>query len=286
VDAVSDLTARLAVVTGAATPAGRRTVGRLAAAGATVVMAVPSSAEGERARRQILTEHPLARLLLCRLDLAHLESVRDLSDGLLAAGRPLDILVHHPSRPACPPSFRRGTADGFELLFGTQVLGPFALTVWVLPLLLGAEAARVVTVTDAEVPRTRIRFDDLQWRRRRYHPRRADEQAGHAGLLVARHLADLVHAEGLRVSSMVARTGPGPHEGRAVLYAAADPSAVNGWSYAAGPELTGRAILAERLPAGPRQDATARRLWAAAEDLTGARLDDALAATAGELAPA
>ena len=99
-----------------------------------------------------------------RVDLADLASVRAFADGLLADGPPVDLLVNNAGVMAPPTRFT--TADGFELQFGTNFLGPFALTLRLLPLLLAAPAPRVATMSSGGANFGRIHFDDLQWERR------------------------------------------------------------------------------------------------------------------------
>jgi NAD(P)-dependent dehydrogenase (short-subunit alcohol dehydrogenase family) len=133
--AVPDQAGKLVVVTGANSGTGKEATRRLAAAGAHVVMAVRTATKGEQARDEILARHPGARLEVRRVDLADLASVKEFADGLIAAGRPVDVLINNAGVMA-PPT-RMTTADGFELQFGSNFLGPFALTVRLLPLVLG-----------------------------------------------------------------------------------------------------------------------------------------------------
>ena len=124
--AVPDQAGKLVVVTGANSGTGREAARRLAGAGADVVMAVRTVAKGEKARDEILAEQPGARLEVRRIDLADLASVAEFTDGLTGDGRPVDILINNAGVMA-PPT-RMTTADGFELQFGSNFLGPFALT--------------------------------------------------------------------------------------------------------------------------------------------------------------
>ena len=161
--AVPDQAGKLVVVTGANSGTGQEATRRLAEAGAHVVMAVRTIAKGEQAREEILADHPGARLEVRRIDLADLASVAEFADGLIADGTPVDLLVNNAGVMA-PPS-RMTTADGFELQFGSNFLGPFALTMRLLPLVLAAQAPRVVTMSSGVASYGRIRFDDLQWQR-------------------------------------------------------------------------------------------------------------------------
>ena len=161
--AVPDQTGKFAVVTGANSGTGKEAARRLADAGARVVMAVRTVAKGEQARAEILARHPHAQLEVRRIDLADLASVEEFADGLIADGTPLDLLVNNAGVMA-PPT-RMTTADGFELQFGSNYLGPFALTVRLLPPLLAAAAPRVATMSSGTANYGRIHFDDLQWER-------------------------------------------------------------------------------------------------------------------------
>lgn len=297
--AVPDQTGRLAVVTGANSGTGKEAALRLAGAGAHVVLAVRTPAKGEQARDAILAAHPDAQLEVRRIDLADLGSVRDFADGLLAEGKPLDLLLNNAGVMA-PPS-RMTTADGFELQFGSNYLGPFALTVRLLPLLLAAPAPRVVTMSSGVAHFGKIRFDDLQWERRRYQAYLAYAQSKLADLMMAQHLATVAADRGWRLASVGAHPGytrtnlqtagaslgregtrhaPGTGFGflpaqevqqgaEPMLFAAADPGAVNGGYY--GPrgafEMVGPTAPA-RIPRRARDTAAAARLWTTSEHLT------------------
>jgi len=301
--AVPDQTGKLVVVTGANSGTGREAVRRLAGAGADVVMAVRTVAKGEQAREEILAGQPGAKLEVRRIDLADLVSVAEFADGLAADGRPVDILINNAGVMA-PPT-RMTTADGFELQFGSNFLGPFALTMRLLPLVLSASAPRVVTMSSGVASYGRIRFDDLQWQRG-YRPNLAYAQSKLADLMMTLHLADLATRRGWNLMSNAVHPGftrtnlqtAGASLGRdepkrtpfnsgftilpsqevgpgtePLLYAAADPAAVNGGYY--GPSrwfgLVGP-TTAVRPPRRARDTATAARLWAEAERLTRAAL--------------
>jgi NAD(P)-dependent dehydrogenase (short-subunit alcohol dehydrogenase family) len=303
---VPDQVGKLVVVTGANSGIGKEAARRLGAAGARVIMAVRTAAKGEQARAEILARHPNARLEVRRVDLADLASVREFADGL--AGLAVDVLINNAGVMA-PPT-RMTTADGFELQFGSNFLGPFALTVRLLPLLLAAPGPRVVTMSSGVASYGRIRFDDLQWERRRYRPNLAYAQSKLADLMLALHLATVAAREGdgwnlmsnaahpgfTRTNLQTAgaslgrdtpkRTlfnGPGilPSQGvepgtEPLLYAATSPGAIGGGYY--GPSqwlgLVGP-TAAIRIPRSARSAETAARLWAEAEQLTGVALPTA-----------
>jgi NAD(P)-dependent dehydrogenase (short-subunit alcohol dehydrogenase family) len=300
--AVPDQTGKLAVVTGANSGTGKEATMRLVAAGAHVVMAVRTTAKGEAARAEILAAHPDAQLEVRRLDLAELATVRDFADRLTADGTPLDMLVNNAGVMA-PPT-RMTTADGFELQFGSNYLGPFALTMRLLPLLLTAPAPRVVTMSSGTANLGRIHFDDLQWERR-YSPTRSYAQSKLADLFLARHLATVATQRGWHLISNAAHPGytrtnlqtagaslgrdkpkrslltglpilpsQAPEQGtEPLLYAATSPDAINGGYY--GPsgfmELVGPTKVA-KLNRRMRDDGAAARLWIEAERLTGTSL--------------
>ncbi|MFD3943420.1 SDR family oxidoreductase [Streptomyces sp. NPDC058579] len=300
---VPDQTGKLIVVTGANSGTGKEATRRLAAAGARVVMAVRTPAKGEAARAEILARHPAANIEVRRVDLADLTSVRDFADRIIADGTPLDVLVNNAGVMA-PPT-RMTTADGFELQFGSNFLGPFALTVRLLPALLAAAAPRVATMSSGTANYGRIDFDDLQWERRRYRPNLSYAQSKLADLILTRQLAAIAAEEGWNLLSTAAHPGftrtnlqsSGPSLGRdkpkrspleaayllpsqgveqgaePLLYAATSPEAEAAGYY--GP--SGRFGLVG--PTGParttkraRDTATNTRLWTQAEHLTGARL--------------
>ena len=201
---VPDQGGKVAVVTGANSGTGKEATRRLAAAGARVVMAVRTPEKGEQARSEILARHPGAQLEVRRIDLADLASVREFADGLAADGTPLDLLINNAGVMAPPTRFT--TADGFELQFGSNFLGPFALTVRLLPLVLAAPAPRVVTMSSGVASFGRIRFDDLQWERR-YRPWAAYAQSKLADLMMTRQLAAVAAERGWNLLSTGAHPG-------------------------------------------------------------------------------
>jgi NAD(P)-dependent dehydrogenase (short-subunit alcohol dehydrogenase family) len=300
---VPDQTGRLVVVTGANSGTGQEATRRLAAAGARVVMAVRTVAKGEQARAGILAQHPGARLEVRRADLADLASVGEFADGLLADGAPVDLLINNAGVMA-PPA-RMSTGDGFELQFGSNYLGPFALTVRLLPLVLAARSPRVVTMSSGMANYGRIRFDDLQWERRRYRPNLSYAQSKLADLMLTQHLAALADQQGWNLMSTAAHPGftrtnlqtAGASLGRdkpkrtpynslrilpsqdvgpgtePLLYAATSADAVNGGYYGPGGRLGLVGPTATvRPPRRARDAAVAARLWAEAERLTGVSL--------------
>jgi NAD(P)-dependent dehydrogenase (short-subunit alcohol dehydrogenase family) len=299
---VPDLTGKRAIVTGANSGTGQEAARRLAEAGAHVIMAVRTVAKGDQARGGILARHPGASLEVRRVDLADLASVREFSDGLLGDGTPVDLLVNNAGVMA-PPT-RMTTADGFELQFGSNFLGPFALTLRLLPVVLAAPAPRVVTMSSGVANFGRIHFADLEWERR-YSANFAYAQSKLADLMMSLRLAAIAVERDWNLMSNAAHPGftrtnlqtAGASLGRdkpkrtmfnslhflpsqevgpgtePLLYAATSPAAVSGGYY--GPRgslgLVGPTTFV-RPPRRARDTAAAARLWAEAERLTGVRL--------------
>lgn len=179
---VPDLRGRFAVVTGANSGLGFGLAKRLSAAGAEVVLAVRDRAKGERAVADIRTEVPQAKLTIKQLDLSSLPSVAGLAEELTAQGRPIDLLVNNAG--VMTPPHRQQTRDGFELQFGTNHLGHFALTGRLLALLRAAESARVVTVSSLAATQGSLDFGDVN-AERGYKPMRSYGVAKLAQLMFA-----------------------------------------------------------------------------------------------------
>ncbi|NQT96841.1 MAG: SDR family NAD(P)-dependent oxidoreductase [Candidatus Marinimicrobia bacterium] len=141
---IPNLTGKITIVTGANSGIGLETARAFAAHGATVVMACRNLEKAQSAASEIRNTNPKAKLDLLELDLASLESVRKFADDFSAKYDRLDILANNAGVMALPEHYK--TADGFEMQFGTNHLGHFALTGFLLPLIKKTAAARVITV--------------------------------------------------------------------------------------------------------------------------------------------
>jgi NAD(P)-dependent dehydrogenase (short-subunit alcohol dehydrogenase family) len=141
---VPDQSGRVAIVTGANTGIGFGAATVLAAKGAHTVLAVRNLDKGNDAAARIKAASPDAVVTVQQLDLTSLDNIRNAADELRATFPRIDLLINNAGVMTPPKST---TADGFELQFGTNHLGHFALTGHLLPLLLTAEAPRVVTVS-------------------------------------------------------------------------------------------------------------------------------------------
>lgn len=301
---VPDLSGTFAVVTGANSGLGFGLAKRLAAAGADIVMAIRDKGKGEAAIAEIRREVPTAMLTIRALDLSSLKSVAVLGDELAAQGRPIDILINNAG--VMTPPQRQETEDGFELQFGANHLGHFALTAHLLPLLRAAEAARVVTVSSIAASQRNLDFDDTD-ARHGYRPMRSYGMAKLAQLMFAVELDRRSRRDGWGLTSNAAHPGlsktnllSGASYGRdkptlqarltqltwrllpfmwlevdegikPTLYAAVSPDAEGGRYY--GPrgfyETAGGGVTFAGLPRMARSEADLIQLWQLCEKLTG-----------------
>ncbi len=298
-DSVPDLTGRTVVVTGANGGLGLQTSKVLAAKGAHVVMAARDQEKAARAVEGITAQTPDAALELVELDLASQASVRAAAEQILAHHERVDILVNNAGVMAVP---ERRTGDGYEMQLGVNHLGHWTLTALLMPALLAAPSARVVSVTstahhfgrpvDADNPHLQGRYDPWraygQSKLANYHfglgLQREFERAGVAAQSLIAH-PGLSHSD--LQTTTVAEGGGGwmgpffawlaAHTGMEVdrgampqVRAATDPRARGGEFY--GPRF-GNNGQAVRLPVLRRgNDEAIATLWAVSERATGVPL--------------
>jgi NAD(P)-dependent dehydrogenase (short-subunit alcohol dehydrogenase family) len=203
---VPDLSGKVAVVTGASDGVGSVLAARLAAAGAEVVMPVRNRRKGEAAIARIKQRHPDAVLSLRDLDLSSLGSVAALGATLIGESRPIHIRINNAG--VMTPPERQATADGFELQFGSNHLGHFALVSYLLPLL-RAGRARVTSRLSVAANQYAINWDDLNWARS-YHGRRAYSQSKIAFGLFGLELDRRSRAAGWGITSNISHPGVAP----------------------------------------------------------------------------
>jgi NAD(P)-dependent dehydrogenase (short-subunit alcohol dehydrogenase family) len=200
---IPDQSGRTAIVTGANSGLGLVTARELARAGASVVMACRNLEKGHAAVDEVRAAVPDAQVQLDELDLASLASVRAFADRFKAPHDGLDLLINNAGVMGSP---RRRTADGFELQFGTNHLGHFALTSALLETMEGREDARVVTLSSTAHKMGRINFDNLNGDRH-YFRWNAYGQSKLANLLFALELDRRLRAVGSTVKSLAAHPG-------------------------------------------------------------------------------
>jgi NAD(P)-dependent dehydrogenase (short-subunit alcohol dehydrogenase family) len=203
---VPDLSGRRAVVTGASDGLGVGLAGRLAAAGAEVIMPVRNQRKGEAAIDRIRRSAPDATVSLRELDLSSLDSVAELGRTLTQEDRPIHLLINNAG--VMTPPERQNTADGFELQFGSNHLGHVALVAHLLPLLRAGQA-RVTSQVSVAAARGSINWDDLNWERS-YDGMKAYRQSKIALGLFGLELDRRSRAAGWGISSNLAHPGVAP----------------------------------------------------------------------------
>jgi len=287
------------LITGGNSGVGYYAALELARRGAEVVLACRDKGRAEAAALQLTAESGGGKAEVVVLDLASLDSVRRVSDDLLGRGVAFDGLINNAGVMA-PPK-RMETKDGFELQFGTNVLGHYALTCRLLPLVI----ERVVTLSSIAHKRGRIVFEDLQ-SERSYNPMRAYEQSKLGNLMFSLELERKLRAAGSGVSSIavhpgVAKTnlfkiggskglgrvaevvlqtslgvlfGSGPDGAVPTIFAATAPDATGGGYY--GPqgfkEMRGGDVGAAFVSDAARDVPAQKRLWDVCAELTGVEL--------------
>ncbi|MEN3534668.1 oxidoreductase [Microbispora sp. ZYX-F-249] len=288
---------RVAVVTGANSGLGLVTATELARHGARVVMAVRDTAAGEREAEAIRRSAPRAEIEVRELDLASLASVHAFAKALTGDFPAIDLLVNNAGVVLLGPA--RTTADGFELQLGTNMLGHFALTGLLLDSLGRADAARVVSLSSITHKNAHLDFDDLM-SRRDFNASRAYGRSKLATTVFGLELDRRLRAAGSPVVSVIAHPGLSrsnltpraweyrPRAGRFFaragllvtqpaergalpqLFAATAPGVRGGQFF--GPsglfEMRGR-VVEVRPSAEAADPSVGRRLWTAAEALTG-----------------
>lgn len=285
---IPDQTGRTAVITGANTGLGFETAKALAAKGAHVVIAVRNTDKGVEAADRIS-----GAVSVQQLDLTSLESIRAAADQLKNDHDKIDLLINNAGVMTTP---KGTTKDGFELQFGTNHLGHFALTGLLLDAMLDVEGARIITVSsNGHKLGGAIHFDDLQWERsysrmgaytqsklanllftyelqRRLAPRgKTIALAAHPGTSnteLARNLPSALQPAVTAVTGLIAQSPAGG--ALPSLRAATDPGALGGQYY--GPDgiaqQKGNPVVVSSSAQSYDLDLQ-RRLWTVSEELTG-----------------
>jgi len=221
-DDIPDLSGKTIVVTGGNSGIGYEAALEFARKKADVILACRDLGKARTAAAQISTSAPGAKVEVMELDLSNLASVRGFSDAFHLQHQALHVLCNNAGVMAIP---YRQTADGFEMQFGTNHLGHFALTGLLLDRLLATDSARVVNVASGAHRFGSIRFDDLQWKSG-YRKWRAYGQSKLANLLFTSELQRKVDAAGKKLLAVACHPG----------YAATNLQA-------AGPRMQGSTML-------------------------------------------
>ncbi|MGE0067522.1 MAG: oxidoreductase [Solirubrobacterales bacterium] len=295
---IPDQSGRTAVVTGANSGLGLASAEALAAAGATVVMACRDTGKADVVAEPMRGRHPNATVVVEPLDLADLDSVTAFAERFGSEHGALDLLINNAGVMAPP---RRFTKDGFELQFGVNHLGHFALTGQLLEWMEGREDARVVTVSSAAHRVARISFDNLEGERR-YFRWAAYSQSKLANILFMAELERRLRAASSTVKSLAAHPGYAATNlqtaappaldriflglGNRLLAQSAEMGALPQLYAATRPNLDGGLFIGpdgfEEARGHPkvvgiagrgRDGAVADRLWRVSEELTGVRYE-------------
>ncbi len=290
---MEDQTGRVAIVTGANTGIGLEAARELARMGATVVIASRNATKAEAAANDIQQDELAGEVVIMLLDLADLDSIGRFAEEFRGRFDRLDLLVNN-AGVMMPPQSK--TADGFELQFGTNHLGHFALTGLLLELLLNTEGSRIVNVASTAHAYGSMDLDDPNWERRPYKRMASYAQSKLANLLFTLELQRRLETAG--AATPVVSCHPGwtgtdlqrysgilrflnplfgmkPWKGALpTLYAATSAEVTAGGYY--GPhgwqQMWGYPKAVESTDAAKDAD-TARRLWNMSEEMTGVRFD-------------
>lgn len=289
---MGDLRGRRYVVTGANSGIGLETTRNLYRNGASVVMACRNVGKAESAREGITAGGGSGELEIRELDLSRLDSVRDFAAAMLRDGKGVDVLMNNAGVMAVDAG---RTDDGFEIQFGTNHLGHFALTGLMLPLIGGVDGGRIVTVSSIAHRSGNVRLDDLHFDRRRYSRWGAYFQSKLANIHFGLELDRRLRAVNSSVKSILAHPGTartelgkngtsttnvvmrrftpilvrtGVQGCEAQLRAAVDESAVGGHMY--GPRWMAFGPPRVEVPSRRGRDVdAAKRLWDYSEAATG-----------------
>ena len=298
---IPDQSGRVAVVTGANGGLGLETARALAGAGASVVMAARNQEKAQAAVEDIRAGVPDASLEVVALDLGSQASVREAAEQILGSHERIDLLVNNAGVMGIP---ERRTADGFEMQFGTNHLGHYALTALLMPALLRAPAARIVTVTSTAHHMGRAVDPSNPNLEGKYGAWRAYGQSKLANFHFGLGLDRMLRAAGAPAASLIAhpglsntdlqavsvqetgggasqkffhvlagKTGMSPAQGALPqLRAATDPNAQGGEFYAPRYVNNGPPV---RRPVMRRigMDRAIARLWEVSERATGLRIE-------------
>lgn len=281
------------IVTGSSSGIGYEAARVLANKGATVIIAVRSLEKGKAAADKILDQKKDADIKVLKLDLANLASVREFAAEFNKAHARLDLLINN-AGVMIPPYSK--TADGFELQFGTNHLGHFALTGQLLDVLINTKGARIVNVSSGAHKSGKLDFDDLTWEKRRYSAWKAYGDSKIANLYFTFKLNRKLKENGFDTIATAAHPGWTATElqrhtgiieflnrffaqdismgALPTLRAAFDVNAKGGEYF--GPEgfMEMRGYPVEVKPNNLAKDAQiAERLWEVSEQLTGVKFD-------------
>jgi NAD(P)-dependent dehydrogenase (short-subunit alcohol dehydrogenase family) len=280
---------KVILITGTTSGLGKEAAKVFAAKGATVIMPVRNMEKAKSVGEEIYKINPVAKLDIRRMDLSSLESIRLFSEEINKAYDRLDILINNAGIMYCPYS---KTQDGFEMQMGTNHLGPYALTAYLMPLLTKTANSRIVNTSSLAHLTGKIDFEDINWINRKYKTMQAYSDSKLANLYF--HYALAKKLKGQKNVPLVIAAHPGwtkteldRHIGLVgvissiigqksemgvlpTLRAAIDPEAMNGDYF--GPdgfkEMRGYPVKVKSNKMS-HDSQKARQLWELSEKLTG-----------------
>ena len=286
------------IITGANSGIGLEAAKVLAGKGLKIVLAVRNETKGAAARKEILGLHPEGKIEIRWLDVADLASVRSFAQGILRDYDALNLLINN-AGVMMPPYSK--TKDGFEMQFGSNHLGHFALTALLLPLLEGTPDSRIVTIGSLAHNRGTIDFNNLDGSKG-YKAKQFYNQSKLANMLFALELDRRLKQHGSPTISVVCHPGvsatnifklgnrdaplllrklankyylqPPAMGALATVYAALDPNLIGG-EYI-GPDGPGHRKgypVLETPHASALDEETSKRLWQVSDELTGVKFE-------------
>jgi NAD(P)-dependent dehydrogenase (short-subunit alcohol dehydrogenase family) len=286
---IPDQAGRIIIITGATSGLGKEASIQLALKNASVVLAVRNLQKAEHVKGEILSLKPESDIRVRHLDLGSLNSIQKFAAEITSETDHLDVLIHNAGIMMCPFST---TEDGFEIQMGTNHLGPFALTGYLLPLLKKTPNSRVVVTSSVAHRQGNIDFSDLNWETRKYKTSKAYGDSKLANLYFTFELAHKLKDE--KSAPLITAAHPGwtrtdlqRHSGLfrflnnffsqkvevgvlPTLRAAVDPEAESGDYF--GPsgfaEMHGSPVKVASSEKS-RDKNSAEKLWARSEKLTG-----------------
>ncbi len=290
---ISNQEGKVAIVTGSNTGIGFDTARMLAENDAKVILAVRTVSKGEDAAEKIRKKYADADLHTLELDLSDLESVKNFAEHFEQEFSELHLLINN-AGVMIPPYTK--TKDGFELQFGTNHLGHFALTAHLLDVLKNTEESRVVNVASLAHNRGGLDFDDLNWENRSYSPWRAYSDSKIANLYFTYELQRKFEEHNYNSISVAAHPGGTSTDLTRHSYLMGIFGNILGQSTAMGALPTVRAAVGEDINGsdyiGPdgfgefygypikvdsnkpsKDEMIAKRLWQVSEEMTGVEFD-------------
>ncbi|MBT2582966.1 oxidoreductase [Planococcus sp. ISL-109] len=291
------MTGKTAIITGANSGLGLETAKNFARLGARVILAVRDIEKGNAAKQEIVEESSQATVEIMQLDLSDLDSVRNFAETIISRLDSLDLLINN-AGVMTPPYAK--TKDGFELQFGSNHIGHFALTGLLLPLLIQTENSRVVTLSSLAHRNAAIDFDNLDGSKG-YKAMKFYGQSKLANLMFATELDQRLKQHGSSTLSIACHPGisatnlfklgnremprifrglmtrylqPAAMGALPTVYAATDPG-ITGGEYI-GPDGKGQRRgypALEKPDPAVNDEAIRQKLWDVSEELSGVTFD-------------